>query len=199
MHPPGRGSSFIACRPRGVLKKGGCTPRQSSDPPILEQGTAGWVGHQSLDKTRRVKRFPRGGPKCPSPSRARPRDAAKKRMVGAGWVGPPSAHPSAESSIIFNHIIRISRRDPYLSKWMMGRGPGCERAGWGRDPNHPEETRRPTLCVLSTPSVQAPSLLQFHSTPPRKSYPQLLFFESSAFPIRPRRRRPAPPPPISQF
>ena len=99
--------------------------------------------------------------------------------VQAGWAHP-SAHPSAESSIIFNHIIRISRRDPYLSKWMMGRGPGCERAGWGRDPNHPEETRRPTLCVLSTPSVQAPSLLEFHPTPPRKSHPQLLFFESAA-------------------
>ena len=95
-----------------------------------------------------------------------------------------------------------SRRDPYLSKWMMGRGPGCERAGWGRDPNHPEETRRLCLCVLSTPSVQAPSLLEFHPTPPRKSHPQLLFFESAAFPIQPRRQfgeAPRRPPPFLQL
>ena len=149
MHPPGRGSSFIACRPRGVLKKGGCTPRQSSDPPILEQGTAGWVGHQSLDKTRRVETLPPGRTQMSEPLACAPTRCRQKTHGGCRLGGPTPRHTprhtprqSSDPSIIFNHIIRISRRDPYLSKWMMGRGPGCERAGWGRDPNHPEETRR---------------------------------------------------------
>jgi hypothetical protein len=97
MHPPGRGSSFIACRPRGVLKKGGCTPRQSSDPPILEQGTAGWVGHQSLDKTRRVETLPPGRTQMSEPLACAPTRCRQKTHGGCRLGGPTPRHTPRQS------------------------------------------------------------------------------------------------------
>ena len=90
--------------------RGGCTPRQSSDPPILEQGTAGWVGHQSLDKTRRVETLPPGRTQMSEPLACAPTRCRQKTHGGCRLGGPTPRHTprhtprqSSDPSIIFNH------------------------------------------------------------------------------------------------
>ncbi len=126
MHPPGRGSSFIACRPRGVLKKGGCTPRQSlqslpTDINHLQQPSIIYcnstLSTQSVSQHLKKPHFippllGSSNPSCcflkaPPPAVGRPKQLHQMRpncVLAA--VRPPKSPPPLSFSVLFGSPLR---------------------------------------------------------------------------------------------